>query len=121
AELAVKSGRATFVSQNAQIYERHWSAAEEKLRRFFKRKPGIRLDPAGSFVFTIEDGVVKAKLTSVAGDEVLWETEGRNPEALIRDLVHQMPWLEAGHVLYLGQEAEKLSRAIRGQETYRQG
>jgi thymidylate synthase len=124
--VGVPIGHTTIHSQNAQVYERQLPDAKAKVDKYLLRKKGVSVDPAGNFVFTIlspEDGPrrVKTQLVSPEGDRVVWETESLNPELMIRDIVYKMPWLEAQHVLYLGQEAEKLSRAIRGHEEYRQG
>ncbi len=120
-------GSVEIISQNAQIYTRHTAAAEEWVRQMgftleqASHHIGFRIDPAGSFTFTIlTDNRVRAQLVSPAGDEVLWEAESANPSVLIRWIVESMV-LDPQHVRYLGAEEEKLNRSLKTGKPYHQG
>ena len=120
-QIGIPADSATIISHSAHIYERDWDKALSKVDKGFKRPLSFQTDPSGSFSFAIENGLVKAQLISLEGDEVLWEQTSRNPRNLIRTIVDTMPWLTAQHVRYLGGEAEKMARALREGTPYNQG
>lgn len=126
--LGCRLGRATFHSQNAQIYERHWERALQKLRAFGPSLERLleflkfRDDPAGNFVFVItEQKTVKCNYMNFRHDQILWEVEHRDPKVVVSWIVESIPWLTPQHVRYLGVEEEKLRRAIASGEEYIQG
>lgn len=126
--LSCRLGRATFHSQNAQIYERHWGRALEKLRTFGPAlaRPSeflkFRTDPAGNFVFTITaQRTISCAYMNFQHDQILWEVEHRDPKVVVAWIVESMPWLKPQHIRYLGVEEEKLCRALAGGEEYVQG
>lgn len=117
-QVGVGPGSMTVISQNAQIYERHWPSAKERIERYGKTleryRPRWRQDPAGNFVLAIEeDGTVRVTHTSPGGDEVYWEARHRNPSILIGWIVETMPWLDRQHVRYLGREEQKIIQALK--------
>lgn len=125
-DLRAKLGIASFLSQNAQIYERDWKAAEEKLHEFgitpenAMQRIGFEADPAGNFVFTVlrEERLVKVEMMNPTHDEVLWEATHHNPSALVRWIIATMPWLTDEHKRYLGAEEAKLRRTLETGEEY---
>jgi len=129
-ELGVGLGAVEVISQNAQVYSRHLSSIQEWLegRKFSLAGSGrltrYRPDPAGSFVFSVieqdERRGVRAQLLAPSGDAVLWEAESHSPSVLIRWIVESMI-LEPQHVRYLGTQEERLHRALKNGEPYRQG
>lgn len=120
-EIGLTPGPSTVISHSAHIYQRHWNAALDKCAQWLRRPLSFTPDPAGDFAFTIDDGVVRAQLMSPDGAQILWEREAKNPQLLMRDIVYAMPWLNRDHILYLGQEAQKLSDALRHGAPYAQG
>ena len=120
-------GYASFLSNNAQIYERHFLNVEENLERWgsvpedFGPDYHFDPDPAGNFVFGIVGGQVRMTMTNPNGDQVLVERTHGDPLALVLWVVHTMPWLARQHVRYLGQEQEKLRRALEKNIPYVQG
>lgn len=121
-------GRATFHSQNAQIYERSWDRALQKLRDFGPSldRPAEFLkfvpDLAGDFVFTLtKEKIVKCTYMNPKHDQIIFEAEHRNPRTLISWVVANMPWLSPQHIRHLGVEEEKLRRALNQGEEYIQG
>jgi thymidylate synthase len=112
---------ATFISHSAHIYEKDWDRAMAELDRWFKRPLPLKADPSGLFFFGLQKGLVRAMLISPEVDKVLWEGEFSNPEDMARYIVDTMPWLEPQHIRYVGEEAAKLSRALREDVPYEQG
>jgi len=112
---------ATFISHSAYIYERDWDKAWTKLDKWFKRPLPLQADPSGLFFFGVENGRARALFVSPEADKVLWEGESSDPEELIRYIVDTMPWLTAQHIRYLGEEAARLTRALREDVPYEQG
>ena len=112
---------ATFISHSAHIYERDWDNAWAKLDEWFKRPLPLQADPSGLFFFGLENGRARALFVNHEADKVLWEGESSNPEELIRHIVDTMPWLTTQHMRYLGEEAIRLSQALRENVPYEQG
>jgi thymidylate synthase len=112
---------ATFISHSAHIYERDWDKALAKLDKWFKRPLPLQADPSGLFFFGVENGRARGLFVNHEADKVLWEGESSDPEELIRNIVDTMPWLTAQHMRYLGQEAVRLTRALREDVPYEQG
>jgi thymidylate synthase len=119
--LGIPVDSATFVSHSAYIYEGDWGKAWAQLDKWFKRPLPLQADPSGLFFFGLQNGVIRALLISPEVDKVLWEGEFSNPEALARYIVDTMPWLTAQHTRYIGEEAVRLSRALREGVPYEQG
>lgn len=126
--LGRRVGRATFHSQNAQIYERHWGAAHQKLEEFGASldRPAeflrFRPDPAGNFVFSItRDKTIRCAYMNTHNDQILWEKEHHDPQALVGWIAASMPWLNSQHIRYLGVQEEKLRRSLKTGEEYVQG
>lgn len=124
--LGVGLGNFTVTSTNAQVYERHWAEAEQKLDGW---KDGLRRyrtnylfdpDPMGNFHFAIDEETkqITVRLTTPSGDEVLWETVNGDPFALVHQMVELMPGLDDHHKIYLGSEARKLLIALRSGGDY---
>ncbi len=125
-QLGCDLGRATFHSQNAQIYERHWPQAQEKLTIFGPSLTRVsellkfKQDPVGNFVFAItKERTVSG--TYMSGNDIVWEVEHREPYGLVAWIVASMPWLSGNHILYLGKQAERLHRALKEGGEYVQG
>lgn len=124
----VGCGRFTVLSQNAQIYERHFAFAEKKLSEHWitleniNSKAAFTPDPAGAFVFVIDEktGKVKATMKNSLGDANLLEAEHHSPSALIKWIIATMPWLDAQHIRYLGIQEAKLLLALKEKIPYRQ-
>ena len=120
-------GHASFLSQNAQIYERHFPAVEENLAEWgsvpddFGPKYCFDPDPAGNFIFEIVGDEVRMTMTNPEGDQVLMEMTHPDPSALIGWAVETMPQLSRQHIRYLGAEQEKLRRAVEEGVPYVQG
>jgi thymidylate synthase len=119
-------GTFTVLSENAQIYERHWDRALKQVEAHshmtLKHMPAVHYnDPAGNFIFSVRDRTVRAMLTNPTGDEVIWQVEHKSPNHLMRWIVDTMPHLHRDHFLYLGQEMEKLRRALEEGVPYVQG
>lgn len=120
-------GHASFLSQNAQIYEHHLPAVEENLGKWGRAPEdfgdGYRFepDPAGNFIFEVVGDQVKVTLTNPEGDQALMEMMLPDPSALIAWIVETMPHLSRQHVRYLGREEEKLRRALEEGVPYVQG
>ncbi len=120
-------GFASFLSQNAQIYEHHFPTLQRNLELWGKKPEDFgegsffEPDPAGNFVFAVESGEVHVTMTNTAGDRILWEMSHFDPSALIGWLVETMPHLDPQHVRYLGREEEKLWRALKEGVPYIQG
>lgn len=124
-ELGLKPGFITVTSQNAQIYERNF----ERVQKIFEENgpslsnPGRLLkfkdDPAGNFVFSInlDKKEVTARMIDPNG-EILFERGHRSPRVLVNFLVASFPWLLPSHILYLGQEMERMERCLRNEEEY---
>lgn len=125
ADLGVSPGTFTMLSENAQIYKNYWDKAVEKIQRWqinLEKMPVANYDdPAGNFIFSIRGGVVRAILTNPIGDEIIWQVEHKNPKDLMRWIVETMPHLRRDHLLYLGQEMEKLRRSLEEGTPYVQG
>jgi hypothetical protein len=81
----------------------------------------LQSDPSGLFFFGVENGRARALFVNHEADKVLWEGESSEPEELIRYIVDTMPWLTAKHIVYLGEEAAKLTQALREDVPYEQG
>lgn len=121
AALNVGLGNITISSINAQVYERHWAEAEQKLDSWKETLKRYRTnylfdaDPMGNFHFSIDEETkeITVRLTTPNGDEVLWETVHADPFALVHQIVEQMPGLDAHHQIYLGSEARKLLITLR--------
>ena len=120
-------GHASFLSQNAQIYEHHLPAVEENLAKWgsvpedFGPEYCFDPDPAGNFIFEVVDGQVRMTMTNPEGDQVLVEMEHEDPSALIGWIVEAMPQLSRQHIRYLGAEQEKLRRTLEEGVSYIQG
>jgi thymidylate synthase len=112
---------ATFISHSAHLYERDWDRALAKLDEWFKRPLPLQSDPSGLFFFGVENGRARALFVNHEADKVLWEGESSDPEELIRNIVDTMPWLTAQHMRYLGEEAVRLTLALRENVPYEQG
>jgi thymidylate synthase len=121
ARIGIHVDSATFISHSAYIHERDWGKALAKLDKWFKRPLPLQADPAGLFFFGVENGRARALFVNHEADKVLWEGESSDPEELIRYIVDTMPWLTAQHIRYLGEEATKLTRALREGVPYEQG
>jgi thymidylate synthase len=126
--LGCNLGRATFHSQNTQVYERHWDRALEKLHSFgpsLERSSELikfNTDPSGNFVFTITaQKTIRCAYMNFKHDQILWETEHRDPSVIIAWIIESLPWLRPQHIRYLGVEEEKLRRALKYGEEYIQG
>ena len=111
----------TFISHSAHIYERDWGKALAKLDEWFKRPLPLQADPSGLFFFGVENGRARALFVNHEADTVLWEGESSDPEELIRTIVDTMPWLTTQHMRYLGEEAARLTQALRENVPYEQG
>ena len=120
-------GHFSSLSNNAQIYKRHFPDVEENLAEWgnvpkdFGSGYSFDPDPAGNFIFEVTDGQVRMTMTNPTGDQVLMEMTHEDPSALVRWVAHTMPWLAREHMLYLGQEGEKLRRALEENIPYVQG
>jgi thymidylate synthase len=112
---------ATFIMHSAHIYERDWDMAQRKLDACFKRPLPLQTDPAGLFLFGLDEGRARAMLIDHQADAVLWEGEFDDPEELSWYIVDIMPWLSPQHIRYVGQECASLMRALREGEDYEQG
>jgi hypothetical protein len=119
--ISVPADSATFISHSAYIVKGDWGKARAKLDKWFERPLPLQADPAGLFFFGVESGRARALFVGPDVDTVLWEGDSADPEDLVRYIVDTMPWLAAQHVRYLGQEAAKLTRALREGEPYEQG
>ena len=111
----------TFIMHSAHIHERDWDAAEKTLDRWFERPLPLQTDPAGLFLFGLDEGRARAMLITHEADAVLWEGEFESPEELSWYIVDIMPWLSAQHVRYIGQECASMTRALQEGEEYVQG
>jgi thymidylate synthase len=112
---------ATFIVHSAHVYERDWDRAQKTLDAWFKRPLPLQTDPAGLFLFGLDDGRARAMLIDHEADTVLWEGEFDDPEELSWYIVDVMPWLSPQHIRYVGQECASLMRALRQAEDYEQG
>ncbi len=101
--------------------KRDLDRALAKLDEWFKRPLPLQADPSGLFFFGVENGRARGLFVNHEADKVLWEGESSDPEELIRNIVDTMPWLTAQHMRYLGQEAVRLSQALREGVPYEQG
>jgi hypothetical protein len=119
--IGVPVASATFIMHSAHIYERDWDAAEKTLERWFERPLPLQADPAGLFLFGLDEGRARGMLITHEADAVLWEGEFSSPEELSWYIVDIMPWLSAQHIRYVGQECANLMRALREGEEYVQG
>lgn len=125
--LGVSLGTIDILSQNAQIYEESLPLAVEKVQQQgpkiedFGSTYRFDPDPAGNFVFTVEDDQVKLTMTNPKGDRILIELLHEDPLALISWVIEEIPWLGHQHIFYLGVEAEKLRRSLKMGEAYVQG
>jgi len=126
-ELGLKPGFITVVSQNAQIYERNFERVQKVLEENGPSlsNPGRLLkfkdDSAGNFVFSVDlkEKIATARMIDLNG-ETLFERSHRSPRVLINFLVASFPWLSSSHILYMGQEMEKMERCLRNEEEYQQ-
>lgn len=124
----VAHGRFTILSQNAQIYERHFASAEKRLSEHWITLKNINSrvaftpDPTGVFVFTVDEKTKKVKMTmkNSLGDANLLEAEHHSPSALIKWITATMPWLDAQHIRYLGMQEAKLLHALKNEVPYKQ-
>lgn len=124
----VAYGRFTVISQNAQIYERHFSLAEEKLNKYWITLESVNSlvkfepDPVGAFVFSLDEKtrMVKVTMKNCFGDANLFEVEHKSPSALIKWIISTMPWLDHQHIGYLGKQEAKLLLALENKVPYRQ-
>ena len=121
ARLGISVGSAIFISHSAHVYERDWDKAWAKLDRWFKRPLPLQPDPSGLFFFGIDNGRIRAMLISPDVDTVLWEGEFDDAEELAWYIVDTMPWLDAQHIRYVGQESARLARALSDNAPYEQG
>jgi thymidylate synthase len=112
---------ATFIVHSAHVYERDWDAAQKTLDTWFKRPLPLQPDPAGLFLFGLDDGRARGMLIDHQADEVLWEGEFDDPEEMSWYIVDVMPWLSPQHIRYVGQECASMMRALREGEDYEQG
>jgi thymidylate synthase len=112
---------ATFIVHSAHVYERDWDRAQKTLDTWFKRPLPLQTDPAGLFLFGLDDGRARGMLIDHQADAVLWEGEFDDPEEMAWYIVDVMPWLSPQHIRYVGQECASLMRALREGEDYEQG
>jgi len=119
--VGVPADSATLISQSAYIGEGDWGKARAQLDQWFERPLPLQADPAGLFVFGVEDVRARALFVGPDVDTVLWEGESADPEEMMRYIVDTMPWLSAQHIRYLGEEAARLARALREGTPYEQG
>jgi thymidylate synthase len=123
--IGIPVNSATFISQSAHIYERDWDKAWAKLDKWFERRRPLpyQADSSGMFIFSPEpeNDRARALLLSPEADSVLWEGASPDPDHLANYIVDTMPWLLARHILYVGKEAAKLTRALREGAPYEQG
>ncbi len=121
AELGVPVGSATFIIHSAHINEGNWKQGWRLLEDHFKRPLPLKTDPAGLFLFGIENGKSRGMLITHEADAVLWEGEFDDPEDLSWYLLDVMPWLMPQHTRYIGQECAALMRALKDGGCYVQG
>jgi len=119
--VGIPVGSATFIVHSAHVYERDWDAAQKTLDTWFKRPLPLRTDPAGLFLFGLDEGRARGMLIDHQADAVLWEGEFDDPEEMSWYIVDVMPWLSPQHIRYIGQECASLMRALRTGEEYEQG
>jgi thymidylate synthase len=119
--VGIPAASATFIMHSAHIYERDWQKAQETLDRWFERPLPLQTDPAGLFLFGLDEGRARGMLITHEADAVLWEGEFSSPEELSWYIVDAMPWLSAQHVRYIGQECASMTRALQEGEEYVQG
>jgi len=116
--LGVKPGFVSVCSHNAQVYSRDLSEAMEVLDKYFynlKRRREFMVfkqDPAGNFVFLLDKRKKEVTARLVGEEGPLTEFSDSDPEVLINFLAVSFPWLTPSHLIYLGKEMEKLSRAM---------
>jgi thymidylate synthase len=119
--IGIPVASATFIVHSAHIHERDWDRTQETLDRWFERPLPLQTDPAGLFLFGLDEGRSRAMLITHEADAVLWEGEFASPEDLSWYIVDVMPWLSAQHIRYIGQECGSLMRALQEGEEYVQG
>jgi hypothetical protein len=119
--IGIPVASATFIMHSAHIEERDWDKAQKTLDQWFQRPLPLQTDPAGLFLFGLDEGRSRAMLITHEADAVLWEGEFASPEDLSWYIVDVMPWLSAQHIRYIGQECGSLMRALQEGEEYVQG
>ena len=121
AETGIPVASAVFIMHSAHIHERDWDTAQHTLDTWFKRPLPLQTDPAGLFLFGLDEGRARGMLINHEADAVLWEGDFSDPEELSWYIVDVMPWLAPQHIRYVGQECASMLRALRQGEEYEQG
>jgi thymidylate synthase len=128
-KIGIKVGNATFTSQNAQIYQRNWSEAQERIDKYMDAMScyygtgyDFKPDVCGNFHFSIdEDQQVVVRLTDASGESIVWEYSHVDPLTVAHMIVEMMPVLDNHHLVYIAIELGKVAIALRDGTEYVQG
>jgi thymidylate synthase len=120
--VGVPMGRLMTISQSAHIYDDCWDNADKVIAEQYAQicKPQDYADPAGSFVITVNDGMVIVEHITPHDGEVINCFSGKSIRNLYQTIAANSPNLDVSHALYLGTELQKAFTALKEGRIYQQ-
>lgn len=117
-EICAEVGELITISQSAHIYDNSFNTCDS-MRVKIKHPPAFN-DPAGNFIVTVEGGKIYAKWTTPQTGATVKVYEGTWAVRLLKQIIQDAPYLEAGHAAYLGLELARAEAALNEGRKYLQ-
>jgi thymidylate synthase len=112
----VTLGSLTILSESAHLYAHSWDDSEaliaEQYPKVIARERRKYADPKGSFIISLEGGLIRVDHISPGDGQVLQTLCGTNALELCRVLSEQNLLSDSFHQLYIGTELQKVEIAL---------
>ena len=110
----LKMGALITISQSAHIYDDCFENVENVISSQYPKICQQRdyVDPAGSFVITIQNDQIIVEHTTPGSGEVVNCYSGKSANKLSQQIFTDCPGLQVEHAMYLGVELQKAEMAL---------